>query len=187
MKELTVEITRHRWVPLLTGVIAIVLGIWCFCSPVSSVSFLAHLFAILICLAGVFNLFFAYKNYRTYAHWKWPLALGLVDLVAGVWLLCLPDKTLAYAFVLVVGIWLICVSVNAVGETLMLSRRSAGWTAFSVVMLVITIVFAVILLCSPASIAVVGWLYLGLSLLSFGICRVAMYWRLQSVAADANS
>ena len=187
MNEFTLEITRHRWVPLLTGMIAILLGIWCFCSPVSSVAFLAHMFAILICLAGVFNLFFAYRNYKMSAHWKWALAFGLVDVIAGVWLLCLPDKALAFAFVLVVGIWLICVSINAVAETFMMNRRSARWTAFSVIMLILTIIFAVILLCSPASIAAVGWLYLGLSLLSFGIYRVAMYWRLQSVASGANS
>lgn len=92
METLKFGITRYWWIPMLTGVIALGLGIWCLCSPVTSVPVMAYIFAALICIAGIFNLAFAAFNHRIAPNWGWSLALGLLDLVAGIWMLTLPEE-----------------------------------------------------------------------------------------------
>lgn len=181
MGKLGLRITRYRWIPLVTGLIAIGLGIWCLCSPVTSVPVMAYIFAGLLCVAGIFNFAFAYINSRIAPNWGWSLALGILDLVAGIWMLCLPEEELAVTFVIVLGIWLLCVAINAICETFVLSTTSIWWTIFSVFMLVITIYFAIVVISSPVVMAVTGWLYLGISLITYGIFRMAVYGNLRRI------
>ncbi len=181
MENLKGGLTRIWWVPMVTGLIAIGLGIWCLCSPVTSVPVLAYLFAALICLAGVFNIGYAFINRRIAHNWGWSLALGLLDLVAGIWLFTLPEAELATTFVIVLGIWLVCIAINAICETFVLSTGSVLWTICSVILLVLTIWFAFMLLSSPVSMAVAGWMYLGFSLIAFGVFRVTVSGRLRKL------
>lgn len=181
MKNLDFRLSRYRWIPFVTGIIAVGLGIWCLCSPVTSMPVLAYIFAALVCVAGVFNLAFAAYNRRVIPNWGWSLAIGILDIVAGIWMLCLPEEELAVTFVIVMGIWLLCVAINAICETFVISSSSIGWTIFSVIMLIATIYFAVLVLSSPAAMAIAGWLYLGISLITFGAFRIALSWRLRQL------
>lgn len=181
MNNIELKITRYRWIPLVTGIIAIGLGIWCLCSPVTSIPVMAYIFAGAVCVAGIFNLVFAYINSRVAPNWGWSLAIGLLDLVAGIWMFCLPEEELAVTFVIVLGIWLLCVAINAICETFVLGSRNIWWTLFSVFLLVITIYFAIVVISSPVAMAVTGWLYLGISLITYGIFRMAVYGNLRRI------
>lgn len=174
-------ITRFWWIPMLTGIISIGLGVWCLCSPTTSIPVLAYVFAALMCLAGLFNLGYAIINRQIAHNWGWSLALGLLDLVAGIWLFTLPEEELAATFIIVIGIWLICVTINAICETFVLSSGSVLWTVFSLILLFVTIWFAFLLLSNPVSMAVAGWIYLGISLIAFGVFRVSVSSRIKSI------
>lgn len=179
MENIKGGVTRFWWVPMVTGLISIGLGVWCLCSPVTSLPILAYIFAALVCVAGIFNLVYAFINHHKAHNWGWSLALGLLDLVAGIWLLTLPEEELAVTFIIVVAIWLICITINAICETFMFSSGSPLWTTCSIILLIITIWFAFVLLSNPVSMAVAGWLYLGISLIAFGVFRVTMSSRLR--------
>lgn len=174
-------LTRFWWAPMVTGIIAIGLGVWCLCSPATSIPVLAYVFAALICVAGGFNLGYGIINRRIAHNWGWSLALGLLDLVAGIWLFTLPEAELATTFIIVVGIWLICITINAFCETFMFSSGSPLWTTFSLILLLITIWFAFILISNPVSMAVAGWLYLGISLIAYGVFRVSVAGKIRSI------
>lgn len=79
------------------------------------------------------------------------------------------------------GIWLICVAINAICETFVLSGNSFWWTVFSVIMLVATIYFAIMFISSPVSMAIAGWLYLGVSLITFGVFRISISYRIKQL------
>ena len=183
LRDFNFNLSRLRWIPLCTGIIAVGLGIWCLVSPVTSIPFMAYAFAAILCVAGVVNLVFAAVNRSFIPNWGWSLAIGLIDLVAGIWLLCLPEPEVAVTFVIVLGIWMLCVAINAICETLLLSESSGWWTFLSIVLLVIAIYFAVVFLSSPGAMAVAGWLYLGFSLLCYGVFRICLYWRIRQLAA----
>lgn len=184
MVNFTRGITRFWWIPMLTGLISLGFGIWCLCSPSTSVPVLAYIFAALVCVAGVFNLAYAFANRAGAPNWGWALALGLLDLIAGIWMFTLPEEELAVTFVIVLGVWLICIAINAICETFVLSSGSGLWTVFSIILLIATIWFAVMFLSSPLTIAVAGWIYLGISLITFGVFRVAISCRLRNLNRD---
>lgn len=180
-------ITRHLWIPLLVGIISIGLGIWCLCSPVSSIPVMAYIFAGILCVAGVFNVTFAFINRRIFSQWGWSLAMGILDIVAGIWMFCLPQAELSLMFIIVLGIWLVCVAINAICETMTLSSDSVGWTIVAVLLLILTIYCAVVVLSSPAAMAVMGWMYLGISLIAFGVVRIALYGRLRKIIRKSEA
>ncbi len=186
MKNFIGSLTRFWWAPLVTGLISIGLGVWCLCSPVTSVPVLAYIFAAFICLAGVFNVVHALMNRGISHHWGWALALGLLDLVCGIWLLTLPEEELAVTFVIVLGIWLVCITINAICETFVLGSGSVWWTIFAIILLAVTIWFAFLLLSSPVSMALAGWIYLGISLIAFGVFRLTVAGRIKQLNNFAN-
>jgi len=61
------------------------------------------------------------------------------------------------------------------------SGNSFWWTVFSVIMLVATIYFAIMFISSPVSMAIAGWLYLGVSLITFGVFRISISYRIKQL------
>lgn len=181
MRNFITGITRMWWIPLITGLISIGLGIWCLFSPTTSLPVMAYIFAILFLIAGLANVVFGSINLKVSPDGGWTLALGLLEAVAGIWLLTLPTGELTTTFVIVLGIWLIVAAINSIAQTVAVSRGSAVWSFFSIILLVATIIFAFIFIMSPVATALAGWLYLGISLITFGVFRLCIASRMNSV------
>lgn len=167
-------ITRFWWVPLITGLLAIGVGIWCLCSPTSSLPVLAYAMAVIFCAAGICNSIFAIVNRRFASGWGWPLALGLIELILGVWLLCLPAPALTTTFIYAVGIYLIFAAVNAICEVFSVYNGKFSMTGWLVAMLLVVILFSVIFLAGPIAGGIAVWLWIGLSFIVFGCYRVCL-------------
>ena len=164
---------RYWWVPLVTGILSILLGVATFVWPLASIDVLAVLFAACIFVAGIMNIVYSIANYRT-ANWGWQLALGLLELFCGAWLLWLPDAVLIQAFIFTVGVMLIIFAINSICESLAFAGKSTGWTVWNVLLLVFTIIFAFIFLFNPIAGGVAVWLWIALSFITFGIFRISM-------------
>lgn len=177
----TLSFTRYWWIPLITGLVSIGFGVWTLCCPAESLKALAYAFAICFTIAGLFYVGFACVASRWSSDWGWSLAIGIIEVIAGVWLLCLPSAQLTFAFMFIVGFWLLFAAINAVCESFAASSGSVGWTLWSVLFLILTIVFIVIFLSSPIAGGVAVWLWLGLSLISFGVFRLVLAGKLKSL------
>ncbi len=129
--------------------LSIAIGIWCLCSPDSSLPVLAYVFAGVVIAAGIVNLAFAIANTRIMPGWGWPLALGLIEIITGIWLLTLPESMLIVTFIYTVGVYLIFVTINAICESCMLYTYSSGMTGWLLALLLVTLAFAVIFLAGP--------------------------------------
>lgn len=177
----TLSFTRYWWIPLITGLVSIGFGVWTLCCPAESLKVLAYAFAICFTIAGLFYVVFACVASRWSSDWGWSLAIGIIEVIAGAWLLCLPAAQLTFAFMFIVGFWLLFAAINAVCESFVASSGSVGWTLWSVLFLILTIVFIVIFLSSPIAGGVAVWLWLGLSLISFGVFRLVLAGKLKSL------
>lgn len=177
----TLGFTRYWWIPLISGLIFIAFGIWTLCCPAESLMVLAYAFATCFTLAGLFYIGFASLASRWSADWGWSLALGLLETVCGVWLLFLPSPQLTVAFMFIAGFWLLFAAINAVCESFVASRGSVGWTIVSVLFLILTVVFVVIFLSNPIAGGVAVWLWLGLSLICFGLFRLVLACKLKAL------
>lgn len=165
-------LTRLWWIPLITGIVGICFGIWCFISPESSLSVLAYIFTGCVCIAGLLNIIYAAVNARVNNGWGWSLALGILEILAGVWLFTLPENVLVSTFVYAVGIYLIVVAINAICEACIFSSYSPLWMILMFIMLIATIGFAVMFLSTPIVGGVVVWMWIGFSFIFYGLYRI---------------
>lgn len=174
-------ITRWWWIPLITGVLCTGFGIWSLCSPQTSLPVFAYIFAGCLCAAGLLNIAYACFTSTFGANWGWSLALGILDIVAGVWMFAMPAGELELTFLIVIGIWLLAAAINSVAESCMLSAVSPAWIAMMIVLLIVTLIFAVIFLSNPIVGGVAAWLWLGLSLTLFGVYRIILSFKIKAI------
>ena len=173
---------RHLiWLPVITGLISIGLGIWCLCSPMTSLEVFAYVFAGCLCVAGALNLFLAFGNRSVGWSWGWALAAGILELFCGIWMFTMPAPVLTGAFIFFIGIWIIVAAINALCESFVISSYSPGWTIFSILLLIATVVLACIFLSNPISGGIAVWLWIGLSLIFFGVYRLIFAGNLRSI------
>lgn len=168
-------IIRLWWIPLITGILSIALGIWTFLCPAESLPTLAIVFAACIGAAGLLNLAYVMSSSMRGANWGWGLAIGLLEIVASVWLFCLPTPVLTAAFIYIVGAWILVVAIVSLCEAGTLGGHSeAGQIIWMILLLAGTFLFAFLFLSNPISGATAVWLWLGLSLITFGGYRIAL-------------
>lgn len=167
-------VARLWWFPLITGLIAIGLGVWCLCSPESSLTLLAYVFTALLLVAGLMNITYSIVNTAPHSGWGWSLALGLMEVILAFWLYMLPTGVLVTAFIYGVGIYLIVIAINAICQSFMLYSHFGIITALLLVFLISTLIFAFIFLAGPIAGGIAVWLYIGISFITFGCYRVAL-------------
>ena len=172
--QYTGNLTRFWWIPLLTGLISIGLGVWVFCCPAASLAALAYVFAIALLAAGVLNIGYSLAVAAVMPNWGWALVLGILEIIAGVWMFTLQPAVLASAFVIFVGVWMLVAAVNSIGEACMLASISVAWAVWMVLLLIATVAFAVIFLCNPVVGGAIVWLWIGVAFVTFGIFRICL-------------
>mgnify|MGYP000762679958 FL=1 len=89
-------------------------------------------------------------------------------------MLFMPIAEMSVVFIFVAGIWLMCVAVNGLCEAIVMSRFSNGWLVWMVIDLIAVFILAVVFLSQPIVGAVTVWLWLGISLIGFGIYRLML-------------
>jgi len=169
------------WVYLLAGLGLFGLGIWVLNSPGAAFLGLTLYFAALILFNGVANTLFAVSNRTRLQGWGWLLALGLAEILFGVYLLSQPvvaAGTLAF----VIGFWLLLRSGSTVANAFSLRRlgyRRWGW---NLALGLLGILLAFMVLANP-TIGVIGvttWLAVGLLVL--GVAAFMLGLRLRNAA-----
>lgn len=174
-------LTRYWWVPMLTGIFAIAIGTWCLCSPVTSLPVLAIVFAALVTIAGLANICMAITARKSLPTWGWPLALGILELICGIWLFTLPQSVLTVTFIYVIGIYLIFAVINSIAEACTLTSYDSGMLGWFLAFLLITLVLTIIFLAGPIAGGVAVWLYIGMSFIFFGIYRLMLSAKIRKI------
>ena len=166
---------------MITGIICIGLGIWLFCSPTTSLPVLAYVFAGCMLAAGILNLAYSVFAGRVAYNWGWSLAMGILEIIAGVWLFTLPEAALTVAFMYIVGIWILVVAINSLCEVAMLSSGANAWLVWVICLLLGTIFLSIVFLAGPVAGGIAVWLYLGISFILFGVMRISLAGRLRTL------
>lgn len=168
------QIWKVWWIPFVIGLISLGLGIWVLVAPVQSMEFLPYVFAGCLCLGGLLQLIFSGFMSRFNDHWGWSLVLGFLDIVAGVWMFCLPQPAMETAFIFIMGIWLLCVAIDSIAESAVMASYSAGWMIWMILLLFATIACVVIFLSNPLAGGIIVWAWIGASLVCYGAYRVSL-------------
>lgn len=174
-------ITRLWWIPLITGLVCVGLGIWTLCCPVESLPVLAYTFAICMVVAGIMNLSYSIFTSGVASNWGWSMALGILELIAGIWMFSMPAVAVTEMFVFVMGIWIMVVAINSLCEATFMSSYSPAGIIWMILILIATLAFSVIFLSSPVAGGVAVWLWLGLSFITFGVYRIVLSIKIKSI------
>lgn len=174
IKNFFTEVTRLWWMPMLTGLIAIALGIWCLCSPTTSLPVFAYAFCICLCVAGFLNITFAFANMGRHYSWGWALAYGIIELLCGIWLLALPEAAMTTAFIYAIGLFILFIAINAICESVMIYNYASFWIGWLLALLIATIICALVFLAGPIAGGVAVWIYIGVSFICYGLYRIIL-------------
>ena len=162
------------WIPLITGLLAIAIGVWCLFSPVDTLTVLAWFFAAALTAAGVLNLSYGIANTQPHSNWGWSLALGIIELICGIWMFMLPEAQLITVFIYTVALYIIFVTINAICESFVLAGYARDWLGWMLLFLIASLIFAVIFLAGPIAGGIAVWLYIGISFIAFGVYRIIL-------------
>lgn len=171
------------WIPLITGLFFIGFGVWCLCDPGDSLKILAYILAGTIGAVGVFNVLYSIWAANESNGWGWVAAGGVVEILFSIFLFFIPGPILTWIFVYGVGFYIIFMGIFAFFDAFM-RRYSKGWLLFSLLLLAATIAFALIFILAPVTPGVIGWLWIGVSFICFGVYRILLACRVHELKKE---
>lgn len=193
-------ISRLWWLPLLSGIIFVGLGVWCLCAPVPFLNIMAYVFAGVFGAIGIFSLIYGICNFNTNPNWGWSVAAGIVEILFCFFLFFIPESILAYVFVYGVGLYVIFMSIYTFFEYFMVAKSNGFWFFWIILFSLAALAFAITFIVGPGASelvgsvtaplagatvpAVIGWLWMGISFLSYGAYRIILATRLKAIGNE---
>lgn len=195
-------INKLWWLPLVSGLIFIGLGIWCLCAPTDFLDIMAYVFAGAFGAVGLFSLIYGICNFNTNPGWGWSVAAGVVEILFCFFLFFIPQPILAYVFVYGIGLYVIFMAIYSFFEYFMVSRSSGFWFFWIIILSMAAIAFAITFIVGPGASelvgsvtsltgdlapAVIGWLWMGISFLCYGGYRIILSMRMKALNDEYKS
>lgn len=174
-------ITKYWWLPLITGLVCLGLGVWSICSPSQSLPVLATIFAIGILIVGIFDFVWGIATSKHNPGWGWDLCLGVIDIIVGIWMLTMSTQQLTLTFLYIVGIWLIFAAFNGIGQMFAISVYNPLATVIACLLLVATIFFSFWIIVNPVALGVTAWMWIGIALCCYGVFRISVSFKIKSL------
>ncbi|MDB5155000.1 MAG: protein of unknown function rane [Mucilaginibacter sp.] len=165
--------TWHWWMFLLRGLLFILLGIYMLSAPLTSYVALSFLFGIIILLAGITELLYAYANRHT-GGWGWRFLLGIIDLVLGI--ILVTDVSVSMSVLpFLVGIWFLFKGFSLLGFASLLHRPF--WMIAGGILMIL---FALLIIFNPAIGAMTIVLWTAFAFIITGIFNSLLAFSLRS-------
>jgi uncharacterized membrane protein HdeD (DUF308 family) len=171
---------RHWWVPVITGIAAIVFGIIAFVYPGLTIATLVLFFGAWVLIDGIFRVIGAIGHRGSDPDWGWQIVIGIVGIIVGLLTFHAPQVT-ALALVVYIAAWALMIGATEIAFAIKVRREIKGeW--FLILMGLASIIFAVLLLWNPiAGAAAVIWLIAWYAVV-LGILAIFFGFRLRSLA-----
>lgn len=166
---------KYWWVSLLVGILAIVMGIWCFASPGASLIGMTYVFIVGFLFGGILDICFAVSNRDNIYGWGWSLAGGILEVLLGIMLLSLPTFTVTGILMFFVGFWILFRSIWGIGESCQLQILGVKGWGWLLALSIISLFLSFLYLLSPGfgkGIFIVA--LVGSSMIVYGVFRIAM-------------
>lgn len=164
------------WLMLLRGVVAIVLGVIAFTSPMVTILALVLVWGIYAFADGILSLAAAVTGRGSAAPRWWLALVGVLGLGAGIVAFMNP-ALVAQFFVLIIGFWAIMTGVLEIWGAIAL-RKEIDNEWMLVLSGVVAVLFGLIMLFSPTAVLTLVWV-IGFYALFAGVCFVVLAFRMR--------
>jgi uncharacterized membrane protein HdeD (DUF308 family) len=178
-------LTRHWWIFLVRGALAILFGLGAFFWPGITLSALVVLFGAFAFADGFMTLVAAIQGRAAIRHWWLYLLEGLAGIGAGALAFFWPGIT-AVVLLMFIAAWAVVTGILEIAAAVRLRKEIEGEWALGLSG-VLSILFGVILMARPAAGALaVVWL-IGAYAVAFGMVMVALSFKLRGLSKELAS
>lgn len=172
-------LSRSWWAVALSGVAAVLFGLLAFSLPGLVLASLVILFGAFALIDGIFHIISAVEGIEHHESWVWPLARGIVGVLAGLVTFTFPRLT-AVALLILIAVWAIASGATEIFAAIELRKAIAGeWLLLGLG--VISVLFGLLIILRPATgaLALIG--LIGAYAIIVGVMRISLAFRLRSL------
>lgn len=169
----------HWWIFLITGVLAIIFGIFLVSMPAISLTYLLVFFTFYIFLDGVLSFLNMYKASQSGGSWLWFLIKGIFQVVIAFWILSWPGIS-ALILLYVIAFWIIAKGfINIVIAIDFKEVISDSWLL--TLSGVVAIIFGLFMVARPGWGVLAFAIYLGIYAIFYGIMQIILSYALKGL------
>jgi uncharacterized membrane protein HdeD (DUF308 family) len=168
------------WMYLLKGALIIVMGIWMLKTPRESFDALLMVVGVIITIGGTLEAFLALYYRNALKEWGWNLSAGILDILVGILLIVNPD-TILILITLFISFWLVLRGVIAIWEAMELRKEGQKRWRWVLLLGILIILLAIVLIWHPRVIGLTIIFWIAITLISFGIFRIVLAFKLLSL------
>ncbi len=177
---------KNWWLSLILGILFVAFALLLMFQPVDAFVALSLVFSICIFVCGIFEILFAVTNKGNLSGWGWYLACGILDLLIGIVLICLPQVAMAMV-PLLIAFWLMFRGFSSIGFAIDLQHygsRNWGWyLAFGILAVLCSMAVIVI----PAAGALTAVYITAFAFLFIGIFRIMLSFDLKKLKDNSDA
>lgn len=171
---------KHWYLPLISGILFICIGLLVFSTPLKSYLTLAAIFAVTFLFTGVIEIIYAIANHKKSDNWGWSLAGGIIDFLLGILLVSHPDITIII-LPFYIGFGILFRSIMAIGWSLELKRQQISDWGNLLAVGILGAILAFILLWNPVLAGFTIIFYTALAFIVIGIFQIYLSFKLKKL------
>lgn len=171
---------KNWWVSLVLGILFIAVALLMMFYPLEGYGALIILFSVCMFVSGIFEIVFSASNRKVLSGWGWYLTCGIIDLLMGLFLICVPGLT-ALMIPFLLAFWIMFRGFSAIGVAIDFQRlgvRGWGWyLAFGI----LAILCSFLILWSPGTGALASVYILAFAFMFMGFFRIMLAFEMRDL------
>lgn len=169
---------NYWWLPLLSGVIFTIFGLWFLMIPLDSFATFTTIFGFIILISGISEIYFAIVNRKIILDFQSFLWGGIFNLILG-FILILNPGIIIVAISIMISFWLILKGGELVKKATDLKKSGDKSWSRPMFFGILLFVIALILIWHPQIIGITIALWTSFAFISLGIFRIYLAFRIR--------
>jgi len=185
LENLASMLSRHWWLMLLRGLVAIGFGILVFAKPQISLTVLVYLFGLYALVDGILGVSVAIQARKEVDSWGVLLLWGLLGIAVGILAFMRPDIT-ALGLLFYIALWAIATGVLEIAAAIRL-REVIKNEWLLIIAGLVSVAFGVWLILQPETGALAVLYAIGIYAILFGVLVVLFAFKIRSFVGKITS
>lgn len=168
MKE---RLKKMFWISIGSSILFILLGIFLFMKPETTIASISYILAVILFLVGIFAIvdFFRSKDEKKFV--QMDLVYGAVSILAGL-LLLLHPVALATFIPIILGIWIVISSASKIQYSMLLKASNRKAWLVTLIISLLMMLFGAIIVFNPFAGALVLTQLIGIFMMTYAIVEL---------------
>lgn len=177
------DTVRNWWLPLISGTLFVLLGIWAFVAPITSLLALASLFMLSFFVTGLFEIMYALSNKSVLENWGWILGGGILNVLFSTLLIYHPGLSAA-VLPIFVGFILLFRSIMGISWALDMQRWNLSGWKWAMLTSFLGIIFSSIMILNPMFGGLAIVYYTAATLILWGLVQILLSVGMKKLNSD---